>query len=63
MEIEGKSKESVEEVAGKMELDFSKALFCSIDKLYALGYNISEDVINNQTPELKFDRNSKNPFE
>ncbi|MDO8498274.1 MAG: CYTH domain-containing protein [bacterium] len=60
VEIEGKSKESVEEVASKMELDFSKALFCAVDKLYALKYNISEDVINNQVPELKFD--SKNPF-
>lgn len=60
IEIEGKSKESVEEVVGKMKLDFSKALFCAVDKLYALRYNISEDVINNQIPELKFD--SKNPF-
>ena len=60
LEIEGKSKESVKEVVDKMELDFSKALFCAVDKLYALRYNISEDVINNQIPELKFD--SKNPF-
>lgn len=60
VEIEGKSKEVVEEVTDKMGLDFSKALFCSIDKLYALKYNISTDVINNQIPELKFD--SKNPF-
>lgn len=60
VEIEGKSKESVQEVTDKMGLDFSKALFCAVDKLYALRYNISEDVINNQIPELKFD--SKNPF-
>lgn len=60
IEIEGKSKESVQEVTDKMGLDFSKALFCAVDKLYALRYNISEDVINNQIPELKFD--SKNPF-
>lgn len=60
VEIEGKSKEAVEEVANKMELDFSKALFCSIDKLYAFKYNISEDMINNRIPELKF--GIKNPF-
>ena len=60
LEIEGKSKESVKEAVDKMELDFSKALFCAVDKLYALKYNISEDVINNQIPELKFD--SVNPF-
>lgn len=60
IEIEGQSKESVEEVAYKMGLDFSKALFCSIDRLYALRYNISVDVINNQIPELKF--NGNNPF-
>lgn len=60
LEIEGKAKEVVEQVSYKLGLDFSKALFCSVDKLYNLKYGISEDIINNQTPEITF--KGKNPF-
>ncbi|MDO8570053.1 MAG: CYTH domain-containing protein [Candidatus Daviesbacteria bacterium] len=60
LEVEGKSKEIVEEVSKKLGFDFNKALFCSVDKLYNLKYGISQDIINNQTPEIIF--GGKNPF-
>lgn len=60
LEVEGKSKEIVEQVSKKMGFDFNKALFCSVDKLYNLKYGISQDIINNQTPEIIF--GGKNPF-
>ncbi|OGY09901.1 MAG: hypothetical protein A2700_00815 [Candidatus Blackburnbacteria bacterium RIFCSPHIGHO2_01_FULL_44_64] len=60
MEVEGKSKESVKHVSEKLGFDFDKALFCSVAKLYNLKYGISEDIINNQTPEITFE--GKNPF-
>ncbi len=60
LEIEGKSKEAVEQVCKKLGFDFSQALFCSVDKLYNLKYGVSEDVINNHTPEITF--GGQNPF-
>lgn len=60
VEIEGKSEEEVREVANKLELDYSKAKFCAVDTLYSEKYGISEDRINNHTPEILFD--GKNPF-
>lgn len=61
VEVEGKSKDEVVKVSEKLGFDFKKALFCSVDKIYSLEYGVSEDVVNKQTPELKFDM--KNPFE
>lgn len=61
IEIEGKSEKAVRSAAEKLGLNFSEALFCSIDKLYSLQYGFSVDVINKQTPELKFGEN--NPFQ
>jgi len=60
VEIEGDSEESVKNVAEKLGFDYKNALFCSIDTLYSKKYNLSEDVINNQTPKIVFDM--KNPF-
>lgn len=60
VEIEGKSKQVVKEVSAKLGFDFNKALFCAVAKLYSLKYGISEDQINNQTPQITF--NSENPF-
>jgi len=60
LEVEGKSKEIVEQVTDKLGFDFGKALFCSVDKLYSIKYGISEDVVNNHTSEIIFD--GKNPF-
>lgn len=60
IEIEGTSKEDVIRVSNKLGYDFKDALFCSVDKIYSLKYGISEEIINKQTPELKF--TMKNPF-
>lgn len=60
IEVEGKSKAEVESISVKLGLDFKNALFCSVDKLYSLKYGISQERINDQTPEIIF--NGKNPF-
>jgi len=60
VEIEGDSEESVRNVAEKLGFDYQDALFCSIDTLYSKKYNLSEDVINNQTPKIVF--GMENPF-
>jgi adenylate cyclase class 2 len=59
VEIEGKSEEAVKAVAQKLKFDYSKALFCSVDTLYAKQYNISEKRVD-QTPEIVF--SGENPF-
>lgn len=60
VEIEGKSEKEVRSIAKKLGFDYSKAIFGSVDVLYAKKYGISQDVINNQTPKIVF--NMKNPF-
>lgn len=60
VEVEGESEEVVKEVSNKLGFDYSKAYFCAVGKIYSLKYGISEDIINNQTPEILFD--GKNPF-
>ncbi|MBI2600348.1 class IV adenylate cyclase [Candidatus Daviesbacteria bacterium] len=60
IEIEGKSEEEVKKVSETLGFNFSKALFGAVDKLYNLKYGVSEDVINNHTPEIVF--NGANPF-
>ena len=60
VEVEGASKEAVEAVCTKLGFNFNQALFCAVDTLYNLKYNVSNDTINNQTPVISFD--SPNPF-
>lgn len=60
VEIEGRSEEAVKLIAMKLDLDYSKALFCAVDTLYSNKYGISKDIINDKTPEIIF--NGKNPF-
>lgn len=59
MEIEAVSEAVVREVAQKLKLDYTKALFCSTTQLYADRYGIDHRVVNH-TPKLTFDE--KNPF-
>lgn len=54
VEIEGPSEQAVQEVCKRLDLSYEDALFCSIDKLYALQYNISPDVITHEIPRLTF---------
>lgn len=60
VEIEGQSEEAVKNVARKLGFDYSLAYFGSVDGLYAKKYGISEDRINNNTPEITF--GITNPF-
>lgn len=60
VEIEGKSEGDVKKVAEELGFDYNQALFCSVDTLYNRKYGVSEEVINNQTPEIVF--NGNNPF-
>jgi adenylate cyclase class 2 len=60
VEVEGKSEEIVKLVSEKLGFDYQKAVFCSADKLYNLKYGISQEIINNHTPEIIF--NAPNPF-
>jgi len=60
IEVEGESEKKVKEICEKMKLDYSKALFCAVGPLYQKKYNISLDVINNQTPRIVF--GEENPF-
>jgi len=60
VEIEGDSEESVKNIAEKLGFDYKDALFCSTDTIYSKKYNLSEDIINNQTPKIVF--NMENPF-
>ncbi len=60
IEIEGKSEEEVRAVAEKLDFDYKKAKFCDAGTLYSDKYGISEDRINNYTPEIVF--NEENPF-
>lgn len=60
VEIEGKSEDEVRKVSEKIGLDYASALFCCVSTLYSKKYNISEEIINNQIPEITFE--GKNPF-
>jgi len=60
VEIEGKAEKPVKSVCRKLGFDYSKALFCSVDTLYANKYGLSKEIITNQTPKIFFDM--KNPF-
>lgn len=60
VEVEGKSEEAVKQVSEKLGFEYTKALFCAVDILYAQKYGISQDQINNQTPIIDFDQ--PNPF-
>ncbi|QQG41403.1 MAG: CYTH domain-containing protein [Candidatus Woesebacteria bacterium] len=60
VEVEGKSEEEVKNVSEKLNFDYKNARFCAVDVLYSEKYGISQDRINNHTPEILFD--GENPF-
>lgn len=60
VEIEGKSEQSVRMMSEKMGFAYDKALFCSVATLYHMKYGVTEDFVNNKTPQLVFD--GANPF-
>lgn len=60
VEVEGSSEEYVKKVSERLGFDYSTALFCSVDTLYAKQYGIPEDLVNNKTPRITF--GEPNPF-
>ncbi len=61
LEIEGKSEDAVRQVAEKLGLDFSQAVFGAVDIAYMRQYpHLTADRINNHTPLIIFD--GENPF-
>ncbi len=60
VEIEGKSEDSVKDIADKMGFDYAKAIFSSVDELYTAKYGVSEDQVVNKTPMITF--GGDNPF-
>jgi len=60
LEIEGPSELAVKEVTAKMKLDYTQALFCSVDEIYNMKYGVSRDQVNNHTPRITF--YEPNPF-
>ena len=60
VEVEGKSENEVRKTAEKLGFDYSKAKFCAVGTLYAEKYGITEDRVNNHTPEILF--GMENPF-
>jgi adenylate cyclase class 2 len=60
IEIEGSSENDIKIISQKLGFDYSQAIFGAVDVLYSKKYNISPDIINNQTPEIIF--GDSNPF-
>lgn len=60
VEVEGKSEQAVKDVSAKLGFDYTKALFCSVDTLYKLKYEVPLQVINHQTGRITF--SDPNPF-
>ncbi len=60
VEVEGPSKQAVQDVCEHLGLLYQDALFGSIDLLYARQYGISPKVITEEIPELTFA--APNPF-
>ncbi|KKP33004.1 MAG: hypothetical protein UR22_C0003G0003 [Parcubacteria group bacterium GW2011_GWC2_32_10] len=60
IEIEGISEESVKIVSKKLGFNYADAFFGATGTINSRKYNLSEDIINNHTPEIVFD--GENPF-
>lgn len=60
VEVEGASEQSVKDVSVKLGFDYSKALFCSVDKLYEMKYGIDREIICQNTKRITF--SDLNPF-
>ena len=60
VEIEGPNEAAVRSASSKLGFEYETAVFGAVDVLYAKKYSVSEDVINNRTPEITF--TGSNPF-
>jgi len=60
VEIEGPNEPSVKQASRQLGFDYNQAKFCAVTDLYCAKYNLSVDIINNQTPLIVFA--GPNPF-
>jgi len=60
IEVEGSSEDEVKQVSEKLGFDYADAKFCSADKIYADAYNVSPELVYNDTPRITF--TDPNPF-
>lgn len=54
VEIEGPSEEKVRKVSERLGFDMNEAIIGSVDEVYKLYYDITNDDINFNLPEIKF---------
>ncbi len=61
VEVEAEAESIVEDVSKQLGFDYNTAYFGAVDELYAKKYGIDTNIINNETPVIRF--NGPNPFE
>lgn len=54
VEIEGPTPEAVSQTASKLDFDMHAAIYGSVDEVYKLYYDVTNDYINYQLSEIKF---------
>lgn len=54
IEIEGKTPEDVRAVAAKLDFDMNEAIYNSVDEVYRLYYDVTNDYINFNLPVIRF---------
>jgi len=59
LEIEGPNEPTIKEVAEKLQLDYSQAIFGPVGLIYEKMLGIPQPIINNETPEITFDQPPK----
>ncbi len=60
VEVEGHSEGEVKEVSNTLGFEWETAHFGAVDTLYSEKYGVTEKHINEETPEILFDK--PNPF-
>lgn len=60
VEVEGKSEEEVIKTSEKLGFDYSKALFCAVDRIAEMQYGMPAEKVN-LLPKITFD--GPNPFQ
>lgn len=56
IEIEAKDEATVKKVSQELGFDYEKAVFGPITLVYEMKYGISQKQINNETPEITFEK-------
>lgn len=59
LRLKENSEEAIKMVSEKLSFNYSQALFCAVDTLYSMKYEISEEFVD-KVPLIIF--NNNNPF-